>query len=107
VCDQAQRPVALLLPPSGSFTLATRLTLAVFTNVPVAAELIVHTALKLTLEPAGKMTTSLRSPLPLAVQLPPLAPLQVQATLVQAAGNASLTVLPGASLGPALLATIA
>ena len=44
-------------------------------------------------------------PDPPAVQVPPPAPLQVQLQ-VSEAGKVSTTVVPGALLGPALLATI-
>jgi hypothetical protein len=45
-------------------------------------------------------------PAPAAVHVPPLAPTQVQFTVVHAAGNVSATVEPGALLGPGLLATM-
>src|SRR5437763_738173 len=45
-------------------------------------------------------------PAPLAVQLDPGDAAHVQLTLVSVAGKVSLTVVPGASLGPLLLAVI-
>src|SRR3954469_12829168 len=55
--------------------------------------------------PTGRFTVSLMLPLPLAVQVPPLAPRQVQVA-VSEAGNVSATVAPVTALGPALLAVI-
>src|SRR3954469_4015665 len=55
--------------------------------------------------PTGRFTVSLMLPLPLAVQVPPLAPTHVQVA-VSDAGNVSATVAPVTALGPALLAVI-
>jgi hypothetical protein len=57
------------------------------------------------LPPAGRFAVSLMLPLPDAVQVPPPAPTHVHVH-VSDAGKVSATVLPGALLGPALLAVI-
>jgi hypothetical protein len=58
-----------------------------------------------TLPPAGRLTVSLMLPEPAAVQVPPPAPTHVQVQ-VSVAGKVSATVLPGALLGPGLLAVM-
>jgi hypothetical protein len=61
---------------------------------------------KVTLPPEGRLTLWLIFPDPLAAQLPPPAPAQVQVTPVIEAGTVSVTVAPVAVDGPALEATI-
>ncbi len=56
--------------------------------------------------PAGRFTVSLILPLPDAVQIPPPAPVQVQAGVTHEAGKVSATVTVGAVLGPAFEAVI-
>src|SRR3954453_22957836 len=97
--------VAELLPGLGSVTLPGAVTVAVLVSRPLAAAEIVQLAVEVTLPPAGRLTVSLRFPEPEAVQVPPPAPMQVQAQ-VSEAGKVSATVAPVALLGPALLAVI-
>ena len=78
---------------------------AVLTKLPLAAGEIAQLAVCVTLPPAGKLTVSLILPAPAAVHVPPPAPTHVQVH-VRVAGNVSLTVAPGALLGPALLVVI-
>ena len=54
---------------------------------------------KVTLPPAGRFTLSLMLPDPLAAQVPPPAPTQVQVAPVSEAGKVSVTVAPVASIG--------
>ena len=56
--------------------------------------------------PEGKLTVSLMLPDPIAVQVPPPAPTQVQVTPLSEAGKVSATVEPGALLGPELEAVM-
>lgn len=98
--------VALLLPGVGSFTPPAAATVAVLDNVPVAAAESVPVAVNVTEPPDGKLTVALMLPDPLAGQVPPPAPTQLQVTPVSVAGNVSATVEFGALLGPALLAVM-
>src|SRR5262245_28434955 len=97
--------VAELLPGVGSGTPGGADTVAVFDSVPVAETLIVPSTVKVTLPPAGRFTVLLMLPDPDAGHVPPPAPTHVQVA-VRDAGNVSVTVDPGALLGPGLLATI-
>ena len=65
----------------------------------------VPVAVKVTEPPLGRFTLWLMLPEPLAVQLPPPAPTQVQLQ-VRLAGKVSITVALPALFGPALLATM-
>lgn len=98
--------VALLLPGVGSVTPPAAATVAVLDNVPVAAPESVPVAVNVTEPPDGKLTVALMLPDPLAGQVPPPAPTQVQVTPVIDAGKVSATVEPGALLGPELLAVM-
>src|SRR5262245_27281273 len=97
--------VAELFEGSGSLTPLGGLTVAVLDNVPVADADSDAEAVYVTDPPAGRFTASAMLPDPAAVHVPPPAPTQVHVA-VSAAGNASPTVAPPASLGPALLAVI-
>ena len=55
---------------------------------------------------AGRFTTWLMLPEPLAVHEEPAEAVQVQVTPVRLAGNVSATVAPVTAVGPAFLATI-
>jgi hypothetical protein len=59
-----------------------------------------------TLALTGRFTVSLMFPEPLAVQVPPPAPTQVQLAPVIVAGSVSVTVAPVTASGPAFDATI-
>src|SRR5207253_1670807 len=125
--------VALLLPGVGSVTPPGALTVAVFTNVPVALDAMLATSVYVIVAPTGRSTVSLMLPLPLAVKpeapplptavkvsLPTLAgrmalavkpeapplPTAVKVSLPTLAGRMSLTVAPVTLLGPLLLTTI-
>jgi hypothetical protein len=94
--------VAALSDVSGSPPVETE---AVLTSEPVADGDSVQFAVYVTFPPNGRFTASPMFPEPLAVHVPPLRPAQAHVQ-VSDAGNASVTVAPMASLGPALLATI-
>src|SRR6187399_3347 len=87
--------VALLLPGVGSVTLPDVATVAVLLNEPVAPAPIVQVAVYVTLPPLGRLTGSLMLPEPTHVH-----------EHVSDAGNVSVTVEPGALLGPAFEAAI-
>ena len=89
--------VAELLPGVGSVMPAGAATVAVLESVPLALGEMPTVAVYVTDPPRGRLTVSLW-PEPLAVQVPPPAPTHVQLTVP---GKSSLTVDPGASLGPA------
>jgi len=95
--------VALLFP-TGSFTPAGAVTVAVLVMVPapVAAAVTVNVAVP----PLRRSTRALRFPLPLAGQLEPADAAHVHVTPESCAGKASVTVAPTTPLGPALLTTI-
>ena len=97
--------VALLLPGVGSVTLPDVATVAVLLNEPVAPAPIVQVAVYVTLPPLGRLTGSLMLPEPDAVHVPLPEPTHVHEH-VSDAGNVSVTVEPGALLGPAFEAAI-
>ncbi|MNC95560.1 hypothetical protein D3C83_127120 [compost metagenome] len=68
--------------------------------------LTVPSTVYVTHAPAGRLTVSTMSPAPAMAQVPPPEPTQVQVGPDSAAGKVSLTVEPGASLGPAFEATM-
>src|SRR5882762_2360173 len=96
--------VALLLP-TGSFTPAGAVTVAVFT-IGVAPPMTVAVAVNVAVPPASRLTLAFRLPLPLAGQLEPADAAQVHVTPDTWAGKLSVTVAPMTPLGPTLLATI-
>ena len=98
--------VALLLPGVGSVTPPPTVAVAVLLRVPVAEGEIRQVAAYVAEPPAGRLAVSLMLSDPLAVQVPPPAPVQVQVAPVHTAGNVSATVTLGAFEGPALVATI-
>src|SRR5262245_13358455 len=103
--------VAVLLFGLLSVSPAGGETVAVLTRVPVALGLMLAEKEKVTLAPTGRSTCVLRAPVPLlglpeVMAPPPLAPTNVQVSLVTPAGTASETLAPLATLGPALLTTI-
>ena len=59
-----------------------------------------------TVPPTGRFTESLMLPLPLAGHVPPVAPVHVQVTPLNAAGMLSTTVAAVTAEGPVLVATI-
>jgi hypothetical protein len=97
--------VAVLFAGVGSVTPAPVATVAVFTRFPVAPALIAAFTVYVTLLPAGRFTVALMLPVPGVVHVPPPVPAHVQLA-VKIPGNVSITVDPGALLGPGLLATI-
>ena len=96
--------VAVLLAALGSVTPPGAVMVAVLDSVPVAEALSVPVMVKVTAAPTGRFTSSLRLPLPEAVQVPPAEPTQVQVTPLREAGSVSATVAPVTLTGPALLA---
>jgi hypothetical protein len=98
--------VAELLARFGSVTPLGGNTVAVLLRLPVADELTVPVTVYVTVPPGGRFAVSLMWPDPLAVQLPPPAPTQIQVTPVIAAGTVSDTVAPSATLGPAFDTTM-
>jgi hypothetical protein len=98
--------VAVLLAGVGSITPPGTVTVAVLTRLPVAEALTVPVRVYVTLPPTGRFTVALMLPDPLAVQVPPPAPTQVQVGPVIAAGTVSATVAPVTALGPGFDATI-
>src|SRR5262245_22975120 len=99
--------VAELLPGVGSETPAAVATVAVLASEPVAPAPTVQVEVYVTLPPAGRFTVSLMLPAngP-AVQVPLPAPTQVVEQLESVPGKVSLTVEPGALLGPGFAAVM-
>jgi hypothetical protein len=98
--------VDVLLPGFVSVVPAAAATVAVFTNVPVAAEEICDTTVKTTDAPTGTFTGEFMLPVPDAAQVPPPDAAQVQEADVIADGRLSTTVAPAALLGPLLVTVI-
>ena len=71
--------VALLLPGVGSVTPPPTVAVAVLLRVPVAEGEIRQVAAYVAEPPAGRLAVSLMLPDPLAVQVPPPAPVQAAA----------------------------
>src|ERR1051326_1411083 len=100
--------VALLLPGTVSVTPEPAVTVAVFDKLPVADAWTVACTVYVTVAPDGRLNVSLMLPLagPAVLPVAPPAARLVYDTPVRVAGNVSATVVPGASLGPALVTTI-
>jgi hypothetical protein len=98
--------VAELFPDAGSVTPAPTDAVAVLVSEPVAAAETVPVTTNVAVAPTGRSTEALMLPLPEAGQVAPPAPEQVQVAPVNAAGNVSVTVDPGAADGPAFETTI-
>jgi hypothetical protein len=98
--------VAVLLPEAGSVTPAPTDAVAVLVSEPVAPAATVPVTTKVAVAPTGRSTEALMLPLPEAGQVAPPATEQVQVVPVNAAGNVSVTVEPGAADGPAFATTI-
>src|SRR5438477_155718 len=97
--------VALLLP--GVVSPGGRATVAVLVNAPVAAGLMVATAVKVAVPPGSRVTVVRMLPLPLAAAtLDPAEATAVQLTAVMAAGKKSVTWWAAAALGPVLWTTM-
>src|SRR5262245_14283706 len=107
-CVMLSMSVAALLLRLLSVSPAGGVTVAVLTRVPVAVGLMLAEKEKVTLAPTGRSTLVLRAPVPLlglpeVMAPPPLAPTNVQASLVTPTGVASKTLAPLAKLGRAWL----
>lgn len=99
--------VAVLLPLDGSVTPAGAVTLAVLTRVPVASARTVAMTVNVAVPFAARLTVVFMSPVPLGrVQPEPAEAVHVHVALLNAAGNASVTVAPLIELGPLLRAMI-
>ena len=80
--------------------------MAVFSRVPGAtAGFTVAAAVYTTELRGGRSAVSLMSPVPEAVQMAPLVPMQVQLTSIRADGNASATVTPSTCANDGLAAS--
>src|SRR5262245_15901674 len=99
--------VSVALLSSGVLSPGGTATVAVLLNVPVAAELIWATAVKVTVPPGSRVTVVLMLPLPLAAAtLEPGEATAVQLTAVMTDEKKSVTCWSTAVLGPLLLTTI-
>src|SRR5438874_718924 len=103
--------VAVLLARLLSVSPLGGVMVAVLTKVPVALGLILAEKEKVTLASTGKSTLVLKAPVPLLglpalMAPPPVAPTNVQLSLVTPTGTASKMLAPLATLGPLLLTTI-
>ncbi len=100
--------VAELLAPVGSLPPTGAATVAVLTSEPVAMAETVADTVNVAVPPIARFTLALMLPLPEgAGQLEPAEAAHVHVTPVSAAGNASVTVAPVTTDGPAMfVATI-
>jgi hypothetical protein len=98
--------VDVLLRPVGSLLPAGAVTVAVLTSEPVAAGEMVPAAVNVVVPAIPRLMLALMLPLPDAGQLEPAVAVHVHVTPVSVAGNASVTVAPVITEGPAFDATI-